>query len=52
MEYKMSKWTKWYDSLPPHTKKYLDNQPIWKDSEMRGAVVAAFVVGILIGLCF
>ena len=47
-----SKWDKWYDSLPDHTKRYLSNQPIWKDNEMYGAMFGAFVVGLLIGLCF
>lgn len=48
----MSKWDDWYDNLSPQTKEYLKHQPIWKDSEMVGAVVAAFAVGLLIGLCF
>lgn len=47
-----NKWEKWYDSLPAHTKEYLKHQPIWKDNEMYGAMAAAFIVGLLIGLCF
>ena len=48
----MSKWNDWYESLPAHTKEYLKHQPIWKDSEMFSAMIGAFIVGLLIGLCF
>lgn len=47
-----NKWEKWWDSLPAHTKTYLAHQPIWKHNEMLGFTAGAFIVGILIGLCF
>ena len=50
--FEANKWEKWWDSLPAHTKEYLRHQPIWKHNEMIGAMLGAFVVGILIGLCF
>jgi len=49
---KRDKWQSWWDSLTPSTQEYLRNQPIWKHDELVGAVVAAFIVGLLIGLCF
>jgi len=51
-ETKMGKWESWFDSLPADTQDYLRNQPIWKHNEMVGAVIGAFIVGLLIGLCF
>ena len=48
----MGKWDDWYASLPASTKEYLKNQPVWKDEDLLGAAFAAFIVGLLIGLCF
>ena len=48
----MNKWQQWYDNLDDRTKEYLKHQPIWKDSEMKSAMIGAFIVGLLIGLCF
>jgi hypothetical protein len=43
----MNKWQQWYDSLPEHTKNYLDNQAIWKDSDMAKIAVVAFFLGFM-----
>jgi len=50
--FKENKFDVWWNSLPTHTQEYLRHQPIWKHEEMVGGMIAAFVVGILIGLCF
>jgi hypothetical protein len=42
----MNKWQEWYDSLPQHTKLYLDGRAIWKDSDL----LKSFVVGLLVGI--
>ena len=44
-----TKWSKWYDSLPEHTKTYLKNQPIWHDKDLVTFCSVAFVFGFLIG---
>jgi hypothetical protein len=48
----MSKWTKWYDSLPNHTKQYLKNQPLWHDSDLVKAGLVGFIIGLILGLAF
>jgi hypothetical protein len=48
----MDKWEKWYESLPEHTKRYLQNQPVWYDIDLAKAAAFGFVVGLLFGLCF
>ena len=47
-----NKWNNWYDSLDPHTKEYLKNQPIWHDRDVAKFVSIALAVGFLIGLLF
>ena len=46
----VDKWTKWYDSLPEHTRKYLESQPIWKDSDLIRIGIIAGVIGFAIGV--
>jgi hypothetical protein len=48
----MSEWTKWYDSLPNHTKQYLKNQPLWHDSDLVKAGLVGFIIGLILGLAF
>ncbi len=48
----MSKWTAWYDSLPAHTKRYLDTQAVWHDRDLFVAAIVAFVAGIFVGKAF
>jgi hypothetical protein len=43
---------KWYDSLPAHTKQYVDNQAIWHDSDMWRAGLLGAAIGLIIGLLF
>jgi len=45
----MSKWTKWYDSLPAHTKEYLKTQPLWHDKDVALFCSVAMVVGFFFG---
>ncbi len=45
----MNKWTQWYDSLPKHTQAYLDNQAIWRDSDLAKFTAIAFVAGFILG---
>ena len=45
----MGKWSKWYDSLPEHTKAYLKSQPIWHDQDMAVALCIGLVVGFVFG---
>ena len=46
----MDKWTKWYDSLPAHTKAYLDQQTqIWSDKDLAVVGVVGFLVGFVLG---
>jgi hypothetical protein len=42
--------SKWFDSLPEHTKEYLRNQPIWHDSDMWRAGLFGLVIGFIIGV--
>lgn len=44
-----TKWSKWYDSLPEHTKKYLASQPVWHDKDMAVAVSIGLAVGFVFG---
>ena len=46
----MNKWTAWYDSLPEHTKQYLETQPIWHDSDMWRAGIFGLVIGFILGV--
>jgi hypothetical protein len=48
----MNKWTTWYDSLPEHTKRYLDTQAVWHDRDLFVVAIVAFVVGIFVGKAF
>ena len=32
--FKENKWATWWDSLPKHTREYLESQPIWNDSDV------------------
>ena len=49
---KMNKWSQWYDSLPPNTKEYLKNQPLWHDRDIAKFVSIALVVGFVFGYIF
>jgi hypothetical protein len=46
----MNKWTQWYDSLSPSTKKYLQGQAIWTDRDLAKFSAIAFVSGIIVGI--
>jgi len=46
----MSKWAEWYDGLPNHTKQYLEDQPIWRDSDMWKAGLFGAFIGFIIGV--
>ncbi len=46
----MGKFQDWYDSLPEHTKQYLDKQPVWHDRDIFKAAVVGFVIGLILGL--
>ncbi len=45
----MSKWQKWYDSLPAQTKTYLEKQPIWYDRDLYKAAAVGVVIGVVLG---
>jgi hypothetical protein len=42
--------SKWFDSLPEHTKEYLRNQPIWHDSDMWRAGMFGLLIGFILGV--
>jgi len=42
--------SKWFDSLPEHTKVYLKNQAIWHDSDMLKAGMFGLVIGFILGV--
>ena len=44
-----SKWDKWYDSLPEHTKIYLKSQPVWHDKDLAIVALLGTVVGFVLG---
>ena len=46
----MSKLSEWYDSLDPHTKKYLDQRPLWHDRDLAKTAVFSFVLGVILGV--
>lgn len=46
----MNKWTAWYDSLPEHTRRYLDSRPVWHDRDLFAVATAALAIGVLLGL--
>ena len=46
----MSKLSEWYDSLDPHTKKYLEKQPLWHDKDLATAAVLSFILGVILGV--
>lgn len=46
----MNKWTVWYDSLPAHTKRYLDQRPVWHDRDLAWIGVLAFAMGVVVGI--
>lgn len=39
------KFATWYESLSPHTKYYIDQQPCWSDKD----VLVAFFIGFVLG---
>lgn len=43
---------KWYDSLPAHTKTWIDKQPVWHDADLFRFFAMGIFVGFLIGLIF
>jgi ElaB/YqjD/DUF883 family membrane-anchored ribosome-binding protein len=45
----VSKLSEWYDSLPEHTKQYLNRQPIWHDSDLYKSLAIGAVVGFIVG---
>ena len=45
----MSNWTKWYDSLPAHTREYLKHQPLWHDRDLAKAFAFGALIGFFIG---
>jgi len=44
-----TKYEQWWDSLSPHTKTWLSNQPIWYDKDVAKFVTVAVIVGYLLG---
>ena len=48
----MNKWDKWYDNLPKHTQEYLNNQPLWLDSDMWKSGIIGIFVGVLLAVIF
>jgi hypothetical protein len=46
----MNKWTAWYDSLPDHTKQYLDKQAIWNGMDLTKAFLIGMVVGAFLSM--
>ena len=46
----MSKFQAWYDSLPEHTKTYLNSQPVWHDRDMWKAGLLGVAIGLIIGV--
>jgi len=45
----MGNYQDWWNELHPHTKEYLKNQPIWRDSDLAKFCAITFVAGIIIG---
>jgi len=45
----MPKWNEWYDGLPQHTKEFLKDQPIWRDSDLFKWMGLSFLLGLVIG---
>lgn len=50
--FKKSKWESWYDSLPNHTKKYLEKQPVWHDRDLFKVAGIAIIIGFAVGFLF
>jgi len=48
----MNKWQEWYDGLPKHTQKYLDNQPLWYDRDLYKVGIIGMFIGVVIGIIF
>lgn len=48
----MNKFQNWYDSLPEHTKQYINAQPVWHDRDMLKALLLGTAIGLVIGLLF
>ena len=49
----MSKWTDWYNNLPPNTKAYLANQKqLWTDCDVARIAIGSLIIGFVIGLAF
>jgi hypothetical protein len=46
----MNKWTAWYDSLSPSTKKYLQGRAIWTDTDLAKFALIAFIAGVIVGV--
>lgn len=46
----MSKLSDWYENLDPHTKKYLEKQPLWHDKDLAKAAVFSFILGVILGI--
>lgn len=45
----MNKYQKWWGGLSPHTKDYLDSQPLWHERDLYKALAVGLVVGFVLG---
>jgi len=50
--FKENKWATWWDSLPKHTREYLESQPIWNDSDVIKFSIISLIIGFAIGSLF
>jgi hypothetical protein len=41
---------KWYDSLSPSTKQYLQGRTIWTDQDLAKFTLLAFIAGVVAGM--
>lgn len=41
-------YDKWYNSIPEHTRGWLENQPTWYDKDLILSFIAGFILGAII----
>jgi len=45
----MNKYDEWKQNLQPHTREWVERQPVWRDRDIAVSIAIALVMGFFIG---
>jgi hypothetical protein len=45
----MDKFAQWKENLQPHTREWLERQPVWRDRDIAVSIAIALFMGFCIG---